>query len=68
MKNLIEALQILMKYCGDVKYPTCCDHDEFFVNCVSPDDVSHEDLQRLDELGFVPYEDYGFISYRYGSN
>lgn len=68
MEDLIEALQIFMKYCGNVKYPTICDHDVLVVNVVSPDQVSEEDTKRLDELGFFPYEDYAFASYRFGSN
>lgn len=52
MKDLIEALQIFMKYCGDVKYPTVCEREELFVNCVTPEQVSEEDLKRLDKLGF----------------
>jgi len=57
-----------MKYCGDVKYPTTCEHEELFVNCVTPEQVSEEDLKRLDELGFSPYEDFAFVSYRFGDN
>ena len=68
MKDLIEALQIFMKYCGDVKYPTTCEHEELFVNCVTPEQVSEEDLKLLDKLGFFPYEDFAFVSYRFGDN
>lgn len=68
MKDLIEALQIFMKYCGDVKYPTTCEHDELYINCVKPEQVTEEDLKRLDELGFFPYEDFAFVSYRFGDN
>jgi len=57
-----------MKYCGDVKYPTTCEHEELFVNCVKPEHVSKEDLKRLDKLGFLPYEDFAFVSYRFGDN
>ena len=73
MKDLIEALRILMKYIDPedsygMEYPTTCEHDELFVNCVKPEDVSEEDTRRLEELGFVPYEDFAFVSYRFGSN
>lgn len=64
---LIEALQIYKKYCND-SFPTTCEHDMLFLNKMCPDDVSHEDLMRLDELGFEPYEDFAFVSYRFGSN
>lgn len=68
MRDLIEALQIFMKYCGNVSYPTTCDHDMLFVNCVSPDEVSDEDKIKLETLGFIPYEDFAFVSYRFGDN
>lgn len=68
MKDLIEALQIFMKYCGNVSYPTTCEHGLFFVNCVSPDEVSDEDKNKLNKLGFYPYEDFAFVSYHFGSN
>lgn len=69
MKDLIEALQIFLKY-TDSKYPTNCSHDMLWVN-VDPELVSDEDKARLDELGFFVSEDYdyaeGFCSFRYGS-
>lgn len=73
MKDLIEALQILMKYIDPddtygLEHPTTCEHDELFVNCVSPYRVSKEDTKRLGELGFVPYDNLAFVSYRFGSN
>ena len=57
-----------MKYCGDVKYPTTCEYEELFVNCVKPEQVSEGDTKRLSELGFEPYEDFAFVSYRFGDN
>lgn len=68
MEDLIEALQIFKKYCGNVRCPTTCEHDELFVNCVKPEHVSEEDTKRLAELGFFPYEDLAFVSYRFGDN
>lgn len=67
MRDLIEALTIFMKY-SDTTHPSTCEHDMFFINCVKPDDVSSDDLHRLDALGFIPYEDIGFVSFKYGSN
>ena len=72
MQELIEALQILSGYLTDDyyfnKYPTNCDHDVLRV-CVDYTEISEEDLKRLEELGFVPDEDTGYmVSYRYGSN
>ena len=72
MEDLIKALQIFLKYVtpgsfGE-KYPTTCEHDMLFVNCVSPDMVSEEDKEELKNLGFVPYEDFAFVSYRFGDN
>lgn len=71
MEDLIKALQIFSKYITDdygKKYPTTCEHDMLFVNCVCPEQVSEEDKAELDKLGFVPYEDFAFVSYRFGDN
>lgn len=68
MKDLIEALTILLKYCeNDVYTPTHCEHDELHVTCVMSENVSEEDLKKLEELGFHP-TDFGFKSYRFGSS
>lgn len=64
LSDLIAALQIFLKY-GDVKYPTCCEHDALHVH-LDPSLVSAEDATALEELGFIP-EDEGFRSYRFGS-
>lgn len=64
MKDLIEALQIFLKY-ENPEYPTNCSHDELFVN-INPDLVSQEDKNKLKELGFDPCEN-GFHSYKFGS-
>jgi len=71
MEDLIKALQIFSKYITDDyvrKHPTKCEHDMLFVNCVRPDEVSNEDKKELETLGFVPYEDFAFVSYRFGDN
>ena len=66
MKDLIEALQIFLKY-GNPKYPTCCEHDTLYVLC-DPEKVSQKDLHRLDALGFIADDaEHGFHSYRFGS-
>jgi hypothetical protein len=69
MKDLIEALTILLKYANEDKNPTNCSHDEFFVGAgIGIEDMSNEDVLRLDELGFFWNEEYeGFSSYRFGS-
>lgn len=65
MEDLIEALQIFLKYSKD-KYPTHCEHDQLHVN-VDPNKVSEEDKKRLEELSFTPDEFDGFKSFRFGS-
>lgn len=66
LSNLIEALQIFLKY-GDIAHPTHCEHDVLQV-CVNPKKVSEEDINKLKSLGFIIDEDYDcFKSYRYGS-
>lgn len=64
MKDLIEALQIFLKY-GNPDYPTHCEHDTMYV-MIDPELVSDEDKARLDELGFSE-GDNNFYSYQYGS-
>lgn len=66
MKDLIEALNVFLKY-GNPTYPTNCSHDELYVD-INPNDVSEEDKNRLDELGFFVNEELeGFSSYKFGS-
>ena len=71
MEDLIKSLQIFSKYITDDygrENPTTCEHDMLFVNCVHPEQVSNEDKKELETLGFVPYEDFAFVSYRFGDN
>ena len=67
MKDLIEALTILLKY-GNPEYPTVCEHDILYI-WIDPADVSNEDLEKLNSLGVFPSDDLNgcFISYKYGS-
>ena len=65
MEDLIKALQIFLKY-GNPKYPTNCSHDELAIMDIDPEDVSEEDKQALDKLGFIVSDDY-FLSFRFGS-
>ena len=69
MKDLIEALNILIKY-GDNPFPTHCEHDTLYLFPAVPmSEVSSEDIARLDELGFSLNSDTGegFYSFKYGS-
>jgi hypothetical protein len=65
MNDLIEALQIMSKY-TDAVYPTHCEHDVLYV-CFDNSEVSEEDRERLEVLGFEPNDDEGFLSYKFGS-
>ena len=65
MDELIEALQIFRKY-GNPKYPTHCEHDTLYICGIDPEDVSVEDIKKLDELGFFVVDD-GFQSFRFDS-
>lgn len=74
MKDLIEALQIFLKYSDSDPYaPTHCEHDILYIypGNVHADNMDPADVKRLDELGFTPdheYSDEGaWSSYRYGS-
>mgnify|MGYP003971689971 FL=1 len=65
---LIKALQIFRKY-GNPQWPTHCEHDTLYIADIDPDEVSADDIEELEELGFLVDEDGegGFISYRFGS-
>lgn len=63
--DMIKACEIFRKYNPD-NGGFCCEHDVMHV-AVSPGDVSEEDVQALDELGFFPDDAGGFASYRFGS-
>lgn len=67
MKDLIEALQIFLKY-GNPGWPTHCAHDVMYV-IIDYDTVSDEDKNQLEKLGFIKdnVDGEGFMSYRYGS-
>lgn len=69
MKDLVEALTILLKY-GDPYAPTHCEHDILTIVGIEPNQVSDEDKARLDGLGFhvgAPHGEEAFYSYRFGS-
>lgn len=67
MKKLIEALQIFLKY-KDETYPTNCEHDELCIMAVTFDEVSVEDRNILEELGFFWSDsDECWKSFHYGS-
>lgn len=66
MDDLIAALTIFRKYTDSLN-PTGCDHDVLYVY-VDPLDVTDEDLEQLEKLGFFAEEDdEHFYSYRFGS-
>jgi hypothetical protein len=71
MKDLIEALTILMKYGGaDQHAPTHCEHDIFMVAGidVARDAVSVTDQKRLVQLGFHWNAEFEcWASFRFGS-
>ena len=69
MEDLIEALQIMVKY-ENPKYPSHCEHDYLYFN-IKWKPISKEDKKRLKELGFFKdkeYGDGGIGSFRYGSS
>lgn len=66
MEDLIEALQIFLKYCND-RRPTWCAHEVLMV-LVDPWVVSKADTEKLAKLDFYPDDDNtAFISHRFGS-
>lgn len=68
MNDLIEALHIFKKYVdGEWRNPFYCSYEELCIMQVDPDDVSKEDIARLDELGFFVSSEDCFMSFRFGS-
>jgi len=69
MEDLITALQIFLKYTNGDRSPTHCEHDVMMIGCgIELEDVSKQDIKKLDELGFFWDTEYdSFISFRYGS-
>jgi hypothetical protein len=65
LTKLIEALNIFIKY-GYPYSPTHCEHDTLYV-MIDPEDVSEEDKEKLEILGFSPNDMNGFSSYYFGS-
>ncbi|MCW8988352.1 MAG: hypothetical protein OQK75_11865 [Gammaproteobacteria bacterium] len=66
MEDLIKALQIFLKY-GNPQWPTNCSHDLMAIMEIDPKDVSKEDTEELERLGFIVMEDEYFGSFRFGS-
>ncbi len=74
MKELIEALQIFLKYTDQDPYcPTHCVHDILYIypGDVRAADMDPADVARLDEIGFAPDDEFAeegaWSSFRYGS-
>lgn len=70
MRDLIEVLTIFLKYLPeDVRCPTHCEHDVLTFGLeINLENVSIEDLVRLEELGVFYSESEGcFQSFRFGS-
>lgn len=69
MDDLIESLQIFIKYVGDVPFPIHCEHDVMMM--VAANDkklISPEDSERLEELGWSWSNEYDcWISHKFGS-
>ena len=69
MKDLIEALTILLKY-GNPENPTHCEHDTLYICGIDPNKVSKQDKKDLKKLGFEITEEFGekqFYSFKFGS-
>ncbi len=73
MVEFLKALKIFTKYINrdsyGWKYPFTCEHEILYVTAVNPRDVSQEDIEELESLGFEAdiYEGI-FYSTKYGSS
>jgi hypothetical protein len=52
LTDLVEGLQILQKYVDEDEHIGGAEHDILMIAAVPPADISQEDLDRLEELGF----------------
>ncbi len=70
MEDFIKSLRIFEKYCDEYhkKFPFYCEHDIIIFNGAGVKDVTPEEVLELRDLGWEPWEDYGFCSHRFGSN
>lgn len=67
LSSLIEALNIFLKY-NNALCPTHCEHDILMIVGISEEEVSEEDIKRLDELSFFRNTEYDvWASYHFGS-
>ena len=69
MKDLIEALQILLKYANDIGFPIQCEHETLYIRAGinNLERIDEKDVKRLDELGFSwCKEAKGYMSTRFG--
>ncbi len=67
MDDLIKALQIFRKY-GNPKYPTNCEHDVMHIMQIHAHEVTVEDFNELENLGFSwDDQEEVFYSYKFGS-
>jgi hypothetical protein len=67
MSELIKSLQIFLKYKNE-RRPTHCEHDILCVMGVTREEVSAEDAEALDALGFSWNEEYDcWATFRFGS-
>ena len=56
MEDLIKALQILLPYVDEYgkQYPTTCEHDVLYVNCLDLTNMEASTVRELAKLGFMP--------------
>lgn len=67
MEDLIKALMIFKKY-KNKKHPTCCEHNILVISGIEKEDVSDEDLKKLEKLDFFwSNRNEYFYSLRFGS-
>ena len=65
MKDLIKALQILLKY-GNPKFPFACEHETLYIVGIDANNITEEDKIELRSLGFI-INNSEIYSYKYGS-
>lgn len=64
--DLIQGLKILATAQSNEISPLHCEHDRLTV-MATPDAFTPEELDQLEDMGFLPGEDQTFYSFRFGS-
>lgn len=70
LTGLIEVLTWLRGKCGNVRFPTHCEHDTLILcGGYSTDELTSDEIQWLDARGFIVSDEFdaALVSYHFGA-